>query len=52
MRLIYALICKFTGHRRGRCTGETLDATKRVIARTFKCPRCASTWSRKRKAAA
>jgi len=34
------------GHKRGKLTGITKDAQERPLSRSFKCPRCAATWSR------
>ena len=51
MRLtIAAITCFFRGHVRGKFTGLTKDAQDRIILRSFKCPRCEATWSRKSRA--
>jgi len=49
--MISRLKCLLFGHKRGKLTGVTKDAQQRDIARSFKCPRCSATWSRKVKAA-
>lgn len=50
------LLCKLPkwaggGHKRGKLTGLTKTAEEKITSKTFKCPRCDETWSRKVKAA-
>ncbi len=49
--MINFLKCMFGYHGRGKPTGETRSAGGNTIARSYKCPRCTATWTRKVKAA-
>lgn len=42
--------CLFLGHKKGKATAETKHADGKTILRSYKCPRCPATWSRKVKA--
>lgn len=45
--MIDRLKCLLFGHKRGKPTGETKNPEGKVLSRSFKCPRCPATWTRK-----